>query len=40
MRCEGFEAIGLVGFSATIPHKQALIPLLTIVSDLAQAVVL
>ncbi|MGG6297655.1 shikimate dehydrogenase [Leptolyngbya sp. AN02str] len=34
----GFEAIGLVGFNATIPHKQAIIPLLTSVSDLAQAV--
>jgi shikimate dehydrogenase len=34
----GFKAIGLVGFSITIPHKQAIIPLLTEVSDIAQSV--
>lgn len=34
----GFEAIGLQGFSVTIPHKQAVIPLLKEVSAIAQAV--
>ncbi|MCA1991033.1 MAG: shikimate dehydrogenase [Coleofasciculus sp. S288] len=34
----GFAAIGLVGFSVTIPHKQAIIPLLSEVSDIAQSV--
>lgn len=34
----GFSAIGLVGFNVTIPHKQAIIPLLTEVSPVAQAV--
>ncbi|MBW4654151.1 MAG: shikimate dehydrogenase [Kaiparowitsia implicata GSE-PSE-MK54-09C] len=34
----GFEAMGLVGFSVTIPHKQAIMPLLTEVSELAQRV--
>ncbi|NEP11700.1 MAG: shikimate dehydrogenase [Symploca sp. SIO2C1] len=34
----GFEAIGIVGFSITIPHKQAIIPLLSEVSDIAQGV--
>ena len=34
----GFRAIGVVGFSITIPHKQAIIPLLSEVSDIAQAV--
>lgn len=34
----GFAAINLVGFSVTIPHKQAIIPLLSEVSELAQAV--
>jgi len=34
----GFKGIGLVGFSITIPHKQAIIPLLTEVSDIAQSV--
>ena len=29
----GFSAIGLVGFSITIPHKQEIIPLLTEISD-------
>ena len=35
---EGFRAIGLQGFNVTIPHKQAIIPLLSQVSDVAQAV--
>jgi shikimate dehydrogenase len=34
----GFSAIGLVGFNITIPHKQAIMPLLTEITDLAQAV--
>lgn len=34
----GFEAIGLVGFNITIPHKQAIMPLLQTVTPLAQAV--
>lgn len=34
----GFEAIGLQGFSVTLPHKQAIMPLLSEVSVLAQAV--
>lgn len=34
----GFAAIGVVGFSVTIPHKQAIIPLLTEISPLAQAI--
>ncbi|MGD1806557.1 shikimate dehydrogenase [Dapis sp. BLCC M126] len=34
----GFSAIGVQGFSITIPHKQAIIPLLSEVSDIAQAV--
>lgn len=34
----GFEAIGLVGFNVTIPHKQAIIPLLTEVSSTAQQI--
>jgi shikimate dehydrogenase len=35
---DGFAAIGLCGFSVTIPHKQAIIPLLTEISVVAQAV--
>lgn len=35
---QGFAAINLVGFNATIPHKQAVLPLLTEVSPVAQAV--
>jgi len=35
---QGFAAIGLVGFNATIPHKQAIIPFLAEVSPVAQAV--
>ncbi|HEY9858763.1 MAG TPA: shikimate dehydrogenase [Candidatus Obscuribacterales bacterium] len=34
----GFAAIDLRGFSITIPHKQAIIPLLNQVSDVAQAI--
>ncbi|MDJ0706762.1 MAG: shikimate dehydrogenase [Leptolyngbyaceae cyanobacterium MO_188.B28] len=34
----GFSAIGLRGFNITLPHKQAIIPLLTEVSEAAQAV--
>ncbi len=34
----GFNAIGLVGFSITIPHKQAILPLLSHVSSVAQVV--
>ena len=34
----GFAAIGVVGFSVTIPHKQAIIPLLSEISPIAQAV--
>jgi len=34
----GFAAIGVVGFNVTIPHKQAILPLLTEVSTVAAAV--
>jgi shikimate dehydrogenase len=34
----GFAAIGVEGFSVTIPHKQAIMPLLTEVSEVAQAI--
>ncbi len=34
----GFAAIGLVGFSITIPHKQTIIPLLSDVSPVAKVV--
>lgn len=34
----GFAAIGIVGFSVTIPHKQAIIPLLSEISPTAQAI--
>lgn len=34
----GLAAIGVQGFSVTIPHKQAIVPLLTEVTALAQAV--
>ncbi len=34
----GFAAIGLQGFSVTIPHKQAILPLLSEVTDVATAV--
>ncbi|WP_410500464.1 shikimate dehydrogenase [Chroococcidiopsis sp. SAG 2025] len=35
---QGFAAIGLVGFNATIPHKQAILCFLSEVSPVAQAV--
>ncbi len=35
---DGFAAIGLQGFNITIPHKQAILPLLTEVSPVAQAI--
>lgn len=35
---EGLRAIGVQGFNVTIPHKQAIMPLLAHVSELAQAV--
>lgn len=35
---DGFAAIGVVGFNATIPHKQAIIPLLSKIDPIAQAV--
>jgi shikimate dehydrogenase len=35
---DGFRAIDLVGFSATIPHKQSLIPLLAEITPEAQAI--
>lgn len=34
----GFAAIGLRGFSVTIPHKQAIMPLLSKVSEVAQVI--
>lgn len=34
----GFKAIGLRGFNITIPHKQAIMPLLDSVSEAAQAI--
>ncbi|MGK7922794.1 MAG: shikimate dehydrogenase [Trichodesmium sp.] len=34
----GFSVIGVQGFSITIPHKQSIIPFLSEVSDIAQAV--
>ncbi len=34
----GFTAIGLQGFSVTIPHKQTIMPLLSEVSAIAQAI--
>ncbi|MEP0919170.1 shikimate dehydrogenase [Leptolyngbya sp. DQ-M1] len=34
----GFEAIDLQGFSVTIPHKQAIMPLLTEITDVAKAI--
>mgnify|MGYP006363935599 CR=1 FL=1 len=35
---DGFDAIGVIGCSVTIPHKQAIIPLLADITPLAQAV--
>jgi shikimate dehydrogenase len=34
----GFASVGVVGFSVTIPHKQAIIPLLSEISPIAQAI--
>ncbi|MCX7592509.1 MAG: shikimate dehydrogenase [Fischerella sp.] len=34
----GFAAIGVVGFSVTIPHKQAVLPFLSAIEPIAQAV--
>lgn len=34
----GFAAIGVIGFNATIPHKQAIIPYLSHISELAKTV--
>ncbi len=34
----GFAAIDVVGFSVTIPHKQAIIPLLSEITPIAQAI--
>jgi shikimate dehydrogenase len=34
----GFATIGVVGFSITIPHKQAILPLLSEISPIAQAI--
>ncbi|MFM7424686.1 MAG: shikimate dehydrogenase [Elainella sp.] len=35
---EGFTAVGLRGFSVTIPHKQAIMPLLSQISPVAEAI--
>lgn len=35
---DGFAAIGLQGFNITIPHKQAIMPLLTDIAPIAQAI--
>jgi shikimate dehydrogenase len=35
---DGFAAINVVGFNATIPHKRAIIPLLSEIEPIAQAV--
>jgi shikimate dehydrogenase len=35
---EGFKAIDLVGFNVTIPHKQAIIPLLSEITPLARSI--
>ncbi|BAY24660.1 shikimate 5-dehydrogenase [Calothrix sp. NIES-2100] len=34
----GFAAVGVVGFSVTIPHKQAIMPLLSEITPIAQAI--
>ncbi|MFP4221372.1 MAG: shikimate dehydrogenase [Phormidium sp.] len=34
----GFEAVGVVGFNVTIPHKQAIVPYLAQQTEVAQAV--
>ncbi|HLP89349.1 MAG TPA: shikimate dehydrogenase [Nostocaceae cyanobacterium] len=38
MAIAGFAAVGVVGFSVTIPHKQAIIPFLKQVSPIAEAI--
>ncbi|MBF2008556.1 MAG: shikimate dehydrogenase [Chlorogloeopsis fritschii C42_A2020_084] len=35
---QGFAAVGVVGFSVTIPHKQAILPFLSTIEPIAQAV--
>ena len=35
---DGFAAVGLRGFNITIPHKQTIMPLLTTVTEVAQAI--
>ncbi len=35
---QGFAAIGIQGFSITIPHKQAIMPLLSEISEVAEAI--
>ncbi|MDB9519964.1 shikimate dehydrogenase [Roseofilum reptotaenium CS-1145] len=35
---EGFQAVGVVGFNVTIPHKRAIMPYLSQISPVAQAV--
>ncbi|XHX81118.1 MAG: shikimate dehydrogenase [Stenomitos frigidus ULC029] len=35
---DGFAAIGLQGFNVTIPHKQAILPLLTVITPIAQTI--
>ncbi len=34
----GFASVGIVGFSVTIPHKQAIMPLLSEITPIAQAI--
>ncbi|MDZ7963324.1 MAG: shikimate dehydrogenase [Aulosira sp. DedQUE10] len=34
----GFAAVGVVGFNVTIPHKQAIMPLLSEITPIAQAI--
>ena len=35
---DGFAAVGLCGFNITIPHKQTIMPVLTTITDVAQAI--
>lgn len=35
---QGFASIGVLGFNATIPHKEAILPLLSEISPIAEAV--
>ncbi|MBP0013677.1 MAG: shikimate dehydrogenase [Roseofilum sp. SBFL] len=35
---QGFQAVGVVGFNVTIPHKRAIMPYLSQISPVAQAV--